>query len=132
MTTTKKAASGGISTVDGSGQQITLPGFETLSKADFTMQAGKNQPTIAGLLLTGAENALTLSQLSKITGKDARTVRLLIQRDRAAGFPICADNAHGYFMPGSEAEKSACVRSMRHRAREVKRTADNIERGRVP
>ena len=95
------------------------------------MQAEKNQPAIAGLLLTGAENAITLSLLARITGRDTRTVRLLIQRDRAAGFPICVDNAHGYYLPSTEEEKSACVRSMRHRAREVQRTADNIERGQV-
>ena len=126
----EKAASGGISTGDGGGQQTVLPDFE-LSTHDFIMQAEKNQPAIAGLLLTGAENAITLSQLARITGRDARTVRLLIQRDRADGFPVCVDNAHGYYLPAAEEEKSACVRSMRHRAREVQRTADNIERGRV-
>lgn len=115
-------------TGNGGGQQTVLPGFE-LSKSDFTMQAEKMQPAIAGLLLTGAENAITLSQLVRITGRDTRTVRLLIQRDRAAGFPICADNTHGYFLPASEEEKCACVRSMRHRAREVQHTADNIEKG---
>ncbi len=130
MTRQKKAASGGISTGDGGGQQTVLPGFE-LSESDFTMQAEKNQAAIAGLLLTGAENAITLSKLTRITGKDTRTVRLLIQRDRAAGFPVCVDNAHGYYLPATEEEKSACVRSMRHRAREVQRTADNIERGQV-
>lgn len=131
MRANEKAASGGISTGDGGGQQITLPGFEKLSGNDFIMQAEKNQPAIAGLLLTGAENAITLSQLARITGRDTRTVRLLIQRDRAAGFPVCVDNAHGYYLPATEEEKSACVRSMRHRAREVQRTADFIERGRV-
>lgn len=115
---------------DGGGQQTVLPGFE-LSESDFTMQAEKNQAAIAGLLLTGAENAITLTQLSRISWRDARTVRLLIQRDRAAGFPVCVDNVHGYYLPATEEEKSACVRSMRHRAREVQRTADNIERGRV-
>lgn len=115
---------------DGGGQQIVLPGFE-LSKSDFTIQAEKNQAAIAGLLLTGAKNAITLSELARITGKDTRTVRLMIRQDRAKGFPVCVDNAHGYFMPATEGEKSACVRSMRHRAREVQRTADNIERGQV-
>ena len=126
----EKATLGGISAEGSGGQQTVLPGFE-LSESDFTMQAEKNQAAIAGLLLTGAENAITLTQLSRITGRDTRTVRLLIQRDRAAGFPVCVDNAHGYFLPATEEEKSACVKSMRHRAREVQRTADNIERGQV-
>ena len=126
----KEIALGGISAEGSAGQQTALPGFE-LSESDFTMQAEKNQAAIAGLLLTGAENAITLTQLSRITGRDTRTVRLLIQRDRAAGFPVCVDNAHGYYLPATEEEKSACVRSMRHRARAVQRTADNIERGQV-
>ena len=126
----EKAAPPVEQTGNGGGQQTVLPGFE-LSESDFTMQAEKNQAAIAGLLLTGAENAITLTQLSRITGRDTRTVRLLIQRDRAAGFPVCVDNAHGYYLPATEEEKSACVRSMRHRAREVQRTADNIERGQV-
>lgn len=126
----EKATLGGISAEGSGGQQTVLPGFE-LSESDFTMQAEKNQAAIAGLLLTGAENAITLTQLSRITGRDTRTVRLLIQRDRAAGFPVCVDNAHGYYLPATEEEKSACVKSMRHRAREVQRTADNIERGQV-
>ena len=126
----EKAAPPVEQTGNGGGKQTVLPGFE-LSESDFTMQAEKNQAAIAGLLLTGAENAITLTQLSRITGRDTRTVRLLIQRDRAAGFPVCVDNAHGYYLPATEEEKSACVRSMRHRAREVQRTADNIERGQV-
>lgn len=113
---------------DGDGQQAVLLGFE-LSKADFITGGERKQATIAGLLMSGAANAISLSQLARITGMDTRTVRLLIRRDRAAGFPICVDNAHGYYLPSTEEEKSACVRSMRHRAQEVQRTAEFIERG---
>lgn len=129
MKSKKKATLGGISAEGSGGQQITLPGFEKLSENDYILQAEKNQPAIAGLLLTGAEHAITLSELARIIGRDTRTVRLLIRRDRAAGYPICADNAHGYFLPATEEEKSICVRSMRHRAKEVSQTADNIEKG---
>lgn len=127
----EKATLGGISAEGSDGQQITLPGFEKLSENDFIMQAGKTQPSVAGLLMTGAQNAITLSELARITGRDTRTVRLLIRQDRAKGFPVCADNSHGYYMPGSEAEKSACVRSMRRRAAEIRRTASYIEGGEV-
>ena len=130
MNKKEKATLGGIGAEGSGGQQTVLPSFE-LSTSNCIMQDKKNQPAIAGLLLTGAENAITLSELARITGKDTRTVRLMIRQDRAKGFPVCVDNAHGYFMPATEGEKSACVRSMRHRAREVQRTADNIERGQV-
>jgi hypothetical protein len=60
---------------------------------------------------------------------DGRTIRLMIQRERLEGIPICADNLTGYFLPSTEDEKTACVRSMRHRAGEIMRTAQAIERG---
>lgn len=126
----KEIALGGISAEGSDGQQTVLPGFE-LSKTDFNMQTDQNQPAIAGLLLTGAENAITLSELARIIGRDTRTVRLLIRRDRALGYPVCADNSHGYYMPKSAEEKCACVRSLRRRAAEIRRTASYIEGGEV-
>lgn len=124
----KETTLGGISAEGSDGQQTVLPGFE-LSKTDFNMQTDQNQPAIAGLLLTGAENAITLSELARITGRNTRTVRLLVRRDRAAGFPICVDNAHGYYLPTDESERTRCVQAMLHRAQEVQRTAEFIERG---
>ena len=58
---------------------------------------------------------------------DGRTVRLMIERERRAGTPICADNLSGYYLPATEDERAACVRSMRHRAGEIMRTARAIE-----
>lgn len=117
-------------TEGGGGQQTVLSDFE-LSKKQCTTQAGEKQATIAGLLMTGAENGITLSQLAELTGRDTRTVRLLIRQDRAKGYPICTDNAHGYYMPSSGEEKSECVRSLLHRAAEIFRTASDIERAEV-
>ena len=128
MRTKEKATLGGISAEGSDGQQTVLPGFE-LSTSNCIMQDKKNQPAIAGLLLTGVQNAVTLSQLARIIGRDTRTVRLLIRRDRAAGFPICVDNVHGYYLPTDESERTRCVQAMLHRAQEVQRTAEFIERG---
>ena len=64
-----------------------------------------------------------------MTGLDGRTIRLMIERERRAGVPILADNATGYFLPRSEDERAAFVRSMRHRAHEILTTASVIERG---
>ena len=52
----------------------------------------------------------------------------MIEQERRSGTPICADNLTGYYIAANEAEKAACVRSMRHRAGEIMKTARAIER----
>ena len=86
---------------------------------------------ISDLLSYGQENATPRRELERLTGLDGRAVRLLIERERRKGVPILADNATGYYLPATEHERAACVRSMRHRAEEIMRTAQAIERGRT-
>lgn len=74
---------------------------------------------------------MTRRELERLTGLDGRSVRLLIERERREGVPILADNASGYFLPASEDERAACVRSMRHRAAEILITARAVEKGKV-
>ena len=69
--------------------------------------------------------------MEKLTGLDGRTVRLMIERERREGMPILADNATGYYLPVTEHERAACVRSMLHRADEIRKTAEAIERAEV-
>ena len=94
----------------------------------ITAAAGRQQK-ISPLLLCGQENALPRQALEALTGLDGRTVRLLIEQERRAGSPILSDNATGYYLPATREETAACVRSMRHRAGEILRTARAIERG---
>jgi len=42
-----------------------------------------------------------------------------------------ADNATGYYLPATEHERAACVRSMLHRADEIRKTAEAIDRAGV-
>lgn len=97
----------------------------------FTTAAPGGQRSIAELLGVGAENGITRRELERLTGLDGRSVRLLIERERREGVPILADNASGYFLPASEDERAACVRSMRHRAAEILITARAVEKGKV-
>lgn len=97
----------------------------------FTTAAPGGQRSIAELLGVGAENGMTRRELERLTGLDGRSVRLLIERERREGVPILADNASGYFLPASEDERAACVRSMRHRAAEILITAWAVEKGKV-
>lgn len=85
------------------------------------------QLKISDLLSTGQENALPLSYLMMTTGQDGRTIRRMIAEERFAGVPILADNQSGYYLPANEDERRRCVRSMRHRAKEIDRAAQAIE-----
>ena len=80
------------------------------------------------MLLHGAENGLHLRDLCRLTGWKEREVRLQIHAERRRGIPILSDNVNGYFLPADEQELTACVRSLRHRAGEIMRTARAIER----
>ena len=97
--------------------------------SDCTTAAAGRQRKVSELLNRGRENAVPLRHLKKLMETDGRTVRLMIQQERLSGMPICADNLTGYYLPANEEEKSACVRSVRHRAAEIIKTALAIERG---
>ena len=103
-------------------------GGATISYDYLTTTAAGRQRKVSDFLSHGRENAVPLRHLKKLLEVDGRTVRLMIERERRAGTPICADNATGYFLPSTADEKAACVRSMRHRAGEIMKTARAIER----
>ncbi len=106
-------------------QQMAMEGFSetTISTDNHNTKPGP----ISRLLGRGQENAVSLRQLEALTGHDGRTVRLMIHRERLNGIPILADNQSGYYLPASTEEKERCVRSMRHRAKEIWITANHIE-----
>lgn len=93
-----------------------------------TTRSPAGQRSIADLLGVGRENAITRRDLERLTGLDGRSVRLLIERERRAGTPICSDNQNGYYLPCCKSEKDAFVASMRHRAREIERVAAAVEK----
>ena len=90
--------------------------------------APSGQLHIADYLSRGRENAITRRELERLTNLDGRSVRLLIERERRAGTPICSDNQNGYYLPCCKSEKDAFVASMRHRAREIERVAAAVEK----
>lgn len=100
---------------------------DTTSKPQFTPNGPGGQRKVADLLSHGRENAIPRRELERLTGLDGRTVRLMIERERREGRPILADNATGYYLPATEHERAACVRSMRHRAGEIMKSAQAIE-----
>lgn len=97
---------------------------DTTSRTQFTTAQG----AISRLLLHGQANALPRRELEALTGLDGRTVRLMIEQERRAGVPVLSNCTGGYYLPGNDQETVACVRSLRHRAGEILRTAAAIER----
>jgi hypothetical protein len=84
---------------------------------------------ICNFLGKGVENALHLREIEALAGIDKRILRRMIQAERLEGIPILSDNLHGYYLPGTDCEKAAFIRSMRNRARAITKAADAVERG---
>ena len=82
---------------------------------------------IADFLGCGADHGIHLSDLVRLTGLPERTVRQMVHQERRQHIPILSNNLDGYFLPGSEYERSACIRSLRCRAGEILEAADGIE-----
>lgn len=95
---------------------------------DSTDQERAQEGYISQFLLAGAGQGLHLRDLVRITHLSEREVRQMIQVERLRGIPILSNNQDGYFLPGDEAEKAAFVRSMRHRADEIHRAAEAVEK----
>ena len=84
---------------------------------------------IVGFLSHGPENGVTLRHLEKLVNVPGREIRRQIERERRAGALIISDNRSGYYLTDDPAEAQRFARSMKHRAREILRTARAIERG---
>ena len=123
---TKEKAPTSAATLTGAAAEMTAC-RASIPISDCTTAAAGRQRKVSELLNRGRENAVPLRHLKKLMETDGRTVRLMIQQERLSGMPICADNLTGYYLPANEAEKAAFVRSMRHRAVEIMKTAKAIE-----
>lgn len=126
---TKKDAPTSAATLAEAGAEIAACSRAAISCNYSTTSAAGRQRKVSDFLSHGRENAVPLRHLKTLLDADGRTVRLMIQHERLTGTPICADNLTGYYLPANEEEKSACVRSMRHRAAEIIKTALAIEMG---
>ncbi len=105
-----------------SGEQMSFPGFPTI-----TVRFRPRPGSLASLLGHGAAAAITTGELlDEIGASDPRTVTIAVYRERRDGAPICSGQ-NGFFLPMSDAEVTACVRGMRHRAKEINESADALE-----
>ncbi len=88
-----------------------------------------NPVKISEFLPCGQSNAVPLRQLQTLTNLDGRTIRRMIERERRNGVPILSDNQTGYFLAENDDERDTFVKSMLHRANEIRLTAAAIEKG---
>ena len=54
---------------------------------------------VFGHITYGKENAILLSDLSALTGKNKRTIKKCVQEIRDAGNPVVSSSYGGYFLP---------------------------------
>lgn len=127
MTDNKKTAADGFS-IDGGGEKGCWQAPDN-PHIDFTTGPKVGQAgIIAGLLLHGSENGLTLQDLRRITGWPERTIRKAIETERRAGTLIINDNRNGYFLTDDPGEAARFARSMKHRAAQIRKTTAAIEK----
>lgn len=62
------------------------------------MQRKDSQTMIYELLSHGAQNAISASQVSKMTNLTPKEIRHAVEHERLAGFIILSDN-NGYYLP---------------------------------
>lgn len=92
-----------------------------------TPPARRQHENISDVIPCGRGNALKLPQIKQALDTDSRTARLLIQRARRS-VPVLSDNASGYWISSDPNEVKRFSESMRHRARQIYKTAANVER----
>lgn len=92
-----------------------------------TSNSVAGQLKISDYLNCGPQGGMTIKDLEHMTGRKSREIRRQIERERRSGVLIISDNQNGYWMAADPAEAQMFARSMRHRAREIIRTARAIE-----
>lgn len=76
------------------------------------------------ILLEGAENAQTGKSICEMLQITPRELTTRIERERRAGFPICASTGAnpGYFLAADRQEMERFCKSLHHRAGEIYKT----------
>lgn len=76
------------------------------------------------VLLKGEQNAQTGNALCALLGISIRDVTAIIEKERRAGFPICASTGGlpGYFLAENKEEMERYCRSLQKRAGEIHKT----------
>lgn len=83
--------------------------------------------SVCDLLLYGKQNAVSRLYLAGMTEMDERLVRKIINKLRLSGAPIISGQP-GFWLSDDPMELEDFARSMQHRAGEIARVADAVQR----
>lgn len=80
------------------------------------------------LIPTGRENAIPMKDLASLLNISERGLRLLVQRAREQGAPICSEweNRGGYYMPADTYEAKGYLRQQKSRIRSARAALNGI------
>lgn len=125
--TDKRKAPGSAATLTGARRE-TAAGMAHDSYINHTTTLAQRQHEIVtDMIPCGRENAIKLPQVAQLLDTDSRTARLVIQRARRS-VPVLSDNASGYWISSDPNEVKRFSESMRHRARQIYKTASDVEK----
>lgn len=82
---------------------------------------------ICSALRTGEDNAVSLSDMCKVSGRDNRRTRLVIEDLRRHGTVICSSDK-GYFYPANLPELRRYIRKEKSRSNSIDLTLKAAER----
>ena len=127
MTATEKSRPAGGTA--GAGRGGTATGNAHNSFNDFTTNNPPRQ-RIFPFLGHGKSSAVTGRELAERAGMgDLRELTRIVERERAAGVPVCAtcDSQNpGYFLASEPGELAAYIKSLDRRLHNVRKTRDRL------
>lgn len=126
MSDKKKAPAGG-GTPTGAGWEKAAGKTHNSYINHTTAAAWRQHEIVTDMIPCGRENAIKLPQVAQLLDTDSRTARLMIQRARRS-VPVLSDNASGYWISNDPNEVRRFSESMRRRARQIYKTAANVEK----
>lgn len=83
------------------------------------------------MLQTGQSNAQSATNLARVLGVHKRDVSRMVERERRAGYPICATSNGrdpGYFLPVDREDMRHYINRLRHREAEIAETRAACEK----
>lgn len=126
MNDSTKKAPGSAATLTEAGREKAAGKTHDSYINHTTAAAWRQHEIVTDMIPCGRENAIKLPQVAQLLDTDSRTARLMIQRARRS-VPVLSDNSSGYWISNDPNEVRQFSESMRRRARQIYKTAANVE-----
>ena len=112
-------------------EKVKLRCNYTTNPAEFQPEQEKNlsiTEKLVELIPTGRANAIPMRDLATLLNISQRAVRVIVQRARGLGSPICSEweNRGGYYFPADEHEARSYLRQQRARIRSANAALNGV------